>query len=73
MECLPERGINQEVHQHDAAGPQTEAVKVCGQKKHCTMGRNATGSETLLSGIPVLRRVHIADIRILCWLRAALG
>ncbi|CVK32697.1 protein of unknown function [Methanoculleus bourgensis] len=32
MGLLPERGINQEAHQHDAAGPQTKAVKVCGQK-----------------------------------------
>jgi hypothetical protein len=52
---LPESGITQGVYQHDAAGPQTKAVKVCEQKRHCTMGRNAPGIGTCLSGIPVFR------------------
>ncbi|SAI88218.1 hypothetical protein MBBA_1361 [Methanoculleus bourgensis] len=55
MEELPESGITQGVYQHDAAGPQTKAVKVCEQKRHCTMGRNAPGIGTCLSGIPVFR------------------
>jgi len=41
------------VYPHDAAGSQTKAVKVCEQKRHCTMGRNAPGIGTCLSGIPV--------------------